>query len=614
MSKRNPVSGVHSFSFPVLGHHHYHFHTYQSIYRQLTPTGFDSDCDTLHIARQKTLVKLYCSSESFDRKELDMENESKVTGNGILAVDLMMDWNANSSLLWDWDNHEHVGGVYKLSSSAAVAAGGGDGGSYGSDLGNGSSSKSTISASTASSKTAKSSDWEANPKNYDNNILSLENGSSPAAAQAAGLEESQIGLKLGKRTYFENVSAESSGKNPLSALDSVAASGSLAKKSKACHQSAQSTYCQVQGCSVDLNGAKDYHRKHRVCETHSKCPKVVVGGQERRFCQQCSRFHDLSEFDQKKRSCRRRLSDHNARRRKPRPNIISFSSTHTPFYVVLFLVAKGYIVFINGKHHLNFLWNLAAFDHGRTMVSTAIQDSQNFKFTQMKGPWIKPTKECNIDGHLNLPSSHILNGFSSLYHDGDKLLPCRGTAAEVLNQGSEASAGASNLDGAPGVGRALSLLSATSWVSPDPRHTSSIVNFVDAGHVSTEHHLMPMANTSSNWMHGQALCQPPQMPPFTIHRNSIQPQLQKGLCRLELGPSCCYSCIVEKLVGFSVDVHTTEKLVGLKEMLCFVFRPKLLCLRQFSVVKLCEGAELEACHSISLTVMKEPLSIIVIKM
>jgi hypothetical protein len=30
----------------------------------------------------------------------------------------------------------------------------------------------------------------------------------------------------------------------------------------------------------------------------------------------CQRFHGLSEFDEKKKSCRRRLSDHNARRRK----------------------------------------------------------------------------------------------------------------------------------------------------------------------------------------------------------------------------------------------------------------------------------------------------------
>ncbi|KAG0473414.1 hypothetical protein HPP92_015271 [Vanilla planifolia] len=85
------------------------------------------------------------------------------------------------------------------------------------------------------------------------------------------------------------------------------------KRSKACHQSVQAFYCQVEGCNIDLATAKDYHRKHRVCECHSKSPKVIVAGHDRRFCQQCSRFHDLSEFDQKKRSCRRRLSEHNAR-------------------------------------------------------------------------------------------------------------------------------------------------------------------------------------------------------------------------------------------------------------------------------------------------------------
>lgn len=39
------------------------------------------------------------------------------------------------------------------------------------------------------------------------------------------------------------------------------------------------------------------------------------------------RFHDLSEFDDKKRSCRRRLSDHNARRRRVQPESIQLSST-----------------------------------------------------------------------------------------------------------------------------------------------------------------------------------------------------------------------------------------------------------------------------------------------
>ncbi|XP_027906166.1 squamosa promoter-binding-like protein 7 [Vigna unguiculata] len=74
--------------------------------------------------------------------------------------------------------------------------------------------------------------------------------------------------------------------------------------------------CQVEGCHVALVNAKEYHRRHRVCDMHSKAPKVVVLGLEQRFCQQCSRFHVVSEFDETKRSCRRRLAGHNERRRK----------------------------------------------------------------------------------------------------------------------------------------------------------------------------------------------------------------------------------------------------------------------------------------------------------
>ena len=47
--------------------------------------------------------------------------------------------------------------------------------------------------------------------------------------------------------------------------------------------------CQVEGCNEALVGAKDYHRRHKVCESHSKAPRVVVLGLEQRFCQQCSR-------------------------------------------------------------------------------------------------------------------------------------------------------------------------------------------------------------------------------------------------------------------------------------------------------------------------------------
>ncbi|XP_027354489.1 squamosa promoter-binding protein 1-like [Abrus precatorius] len=77
--------------------------------------------------------------------------------------------------------------------------------------------------------------------------------------------------------------------------------------------------CQAERCGADLTDAKRYHRRHKVCEFHSKAPVVVVAGLRQRFCQQCSRFHDLAEFDEAKRSCRRRLAGHNERRRKSNP-------------------------------------------------------------------------------------------------------------------------------------------------------------------------------------------------------------------------------------------------------------------------------------------------------
>lgn len=49
-------------------------------------------------------------------------------------------------------------------------------------------------------------------------------------------------------------------------------------------------YCQVDGCNKDLSSSKDYHKRHKVCEVHSKTAKVFVNGLEQRFCQQCSRF------------------------------------------------------------------------------------------------------------------------------------------------------------------------------------------------------------------------------------------------------------------------------------------------------------------------------------
>ncbi|KAL5191552.1 Squamosa promoter-binding-like protein 6 [Glycine soja] len=88
------------------------------------------------------------------------------------------------------------------------------------------------------------------------------------------------------------------------------------KRVRASGAHSQTAYCLVYGCNKDLSGCKDYHKRHKVCEVHSKTSKVIVNGIEQRF-------HLLAEFDDGKRSCRKRLAGHNERRRKPQVGIHS---------------------------------------------------------------------------------------------------------------------------------------------------------------------------------------------------------------------------------------------------------------------------------------------------
>ncbi|KAD0637540.1 hypothetical protein E3N88_43943 [Mikania micrantha] len=242
-----------------------------------------------------------------------------------------MEWNSK----FDWENLDIDGSSFNLSE---VIGGSGGGGSV-SDMGNNSSTKSSVSASTESSfkgdiKRSNSpfEGFGCVSDSYNKKKDEL-NGISQLEASVCS-NEPFIGLKLGKRTYFENNYAKNNKISsvlgvPVSSIDSA---GKKVKSSSG--QSTPISRCQVEGCNLDLSSAKEYHRKHRVCESHSKSPKVIVAGLERRFCQQCSRFQSMSEFDEEKRSCRRRLSDHNARRRKPQYEPTRFTSTdpYSSFY------------------------------------------------------------------------------------------------------------------------------------------------------------------------------------------------------------------------------------------------------------------------------------------
>lgn len=87
-------------------------------------------------------------------------------------------------------------------------------------------------------------------------------------------------LKLGKRQYFEDATPPSPPPGQFC----------ISKKGKPyADAGVGDPRCQVEGCGAVLVNAKDYHRRHKVCEMHAKAPRVVVLGVEQRFCQQCSR-------------------------------------------------------------------------------------------------------------------------------------------------------------------------------------------------------------------------------------------------------------------------------------------------------------------------------------
>ncbi|KAG0462571.1 hypothetical protein HPP92_021047 [Vanilla planifolia] len=146
------------------------------------------------------------------------------------------------------------------------------------------------------------------------NLSSVAASSGSSSGQKPGGMDCSVDLKLGGLGDF-GLADKWKEHSRASALPPAAAS--LAKRPRMPGGGSQNVSCLVDGCRSDLSNCREYHRRHKVCEVHSKTPIVLVGDQEQRFCQQCSRFHLLAEFDDVKRSCRKRLDGHNRRRRKP---------------------------------------------------------------------------------------------------------------------------------------------------------------------------------------------------------------------------------------------------------------------------------------------------------
>lgn len=91
--------------------------------------------------------------------------------------------------------------------------------------------------------------------------------------QGLNQESGSLNLKLGDQAY--------------AIMDGEVKDG---KKTKIVGNAFNRAICQVDDCRVDLSNAKDYHRRHKVCNVHSKASEALVGNVMQRFCQQCSRL------------------------------------------------------------------------------------------------------------------------------------------------------------------------------------------------------------------------------------------------------------------------------------------------------------------------------------
>ncbi|KAE8719665.1 Ran BP2/NZF zinc finger-like superfamily protein isoform 1 [Hibiscus syriacus] len=393
----------------------------------------------------------------------------------------LMEWNTKTPLQWEWENlmmlnatptelprklipvEWDIDGEEGMDSGSLYSSGGAAGGSgvSGSDL-DLASSKSLKSASINSSSLGEVKAtrfsleaFEAIPDNVSKKkkVSKVEHsGTSPVFEAPVGSGEPLLSLKLGKQTYFEDDFSGSNAK-PSSYSTKHTPSPTPAKRSKLHCQRTHLLCCQVEGCNLNLSSAKDYHRKHRVCESHSKSPKVIIGGLERRFCQQCSRFHGLSEFDEKRRSCRRRLSDHNARRRKPQTEAVHFSAAGP--------LSAEY----DGKQLMSFAWNKVPFIHNaRRNENFTWEGTFDSRSSQLKG--YASMKARNVNVQLQLPGNQPLNSMATRCHDSTGI-------AEALNQGIEESTTASNMGTTQDLHHALSLLSNERWTSCEaPKHGS----------------------------------------------------------------------------------------------------------------------------------------------
>ncbi|XP_022997878.1 squamosa promoter-binding-like protein 12 isoform X2 [Cucurbita maxima] len=373
-----------------------------------------------------------------------------------------MEWNARPPLQWDWDNltvlnpsySEHSDVLHPTFFQTKHGINSGPSNSAGDDRTTGgpffklgqTSPKISKSVSTNSSFFEKSRTTKFTLEGFEPTLEDSCNKKEFVEAEVVSTYgtpetstcscEPMLSLKLGKQAYFENASAVNLTKPSALMVESRATR-------KRC-QNTPSAHCQVEGCNMDISNVKDYYRKHRVCESHSKSPKVIIGGFERRFCQQCSRFHSISEFDGKKRSCRRRLSNHNARRRKPQSKVVGLNPARLSSWDF-------------ENRQIDIFSDKLSLIYPTPNEKSAWESAFSSRHPQCGKYVSKPEPTYGSIGQLNVSEDEMCYVHAMPYHDNtSKAVPFKGAATKILDPGYVIP---SNLNSAQDLQRALSLLS-----------------------------------------------------------------------------------------------------------------------------------------------------------
>jgi len=132
-------------------------------------------------------------------------------------------------------------------------------------------------------KTNPSNDWSSSAINPGEGNKELEKRRRGVIGEGEGEglndEGGSLSLNLGGYGYPFMVEGEEKSRKKTKVIETTTAAATTSNRA----------VCQVQDCTADLGNAKDYHRRHKVCDVHSKATMALVGNVMQRFCQQCSR-------------------------------------------------------------------------------------------------------------------------------------------------------------------------------------------------------------------------------------------------------------------------------------------------------------------------------------